>query len=359
MLKKFSFLICVILLQSGCWDESQYKDISVVPIVGHDGKIGEITSYFTFPIIKDETPTAFVIEGKGVSIREAQMDANLKTSQSMDVSKLIVILFSDETVKTDIYEYLDVYYRNARNQLSTYIGITEGSTKPYIEVGNEIQEDAGAYFHEYIESLERVSIYPTADLQMICTFLFDEGVDVILPYFKISEDEKSADIKGIALFNGKSFTGDHINTQQGITLSVLRDKIGKNASFTYTFEETPITTVIRDVKKKWDYSEIESSNSIKLSYTLRVDVQEFSRDHLNNKQTRNDIEKFLSKKIEEDAQKLLELLQESKSDPMGLGQRVRAFHPDVWEKGKWKETYSTLKLEPSIKVIVERTGILH
>ena len=358
MLKKFSFLICVTLL-SGCWDERQYKDISVVPIVGHDGEIGEINSYFTVPIIKEETPTAFVIEGNGVSIREALMDANLKTSQSLDVSKLTVILFSDETVKTDIYEYLDVYYRNARNNLSTYIGITEGSTKPYIEVGNEIQEDAGTYFHDYIESLERVSIYPETDLQVVCSLLFDEGVDVILPYFKISEDEKSADIKGIALFNGKSFTGDHINNQQAITLSVLRDEIGSNASFTYTFEGTPITAVIRGIKKKWDFSEIEKSNSIKLSYTLRVDVQEFSRNHLNNKKMRNDIEQFLSKKIEEDAQKLLEVLQESKSDPLGLGRRVRAFHPDVWEKGKWKETYSTLKLEPSIKVIVERTGILH
>jgi Ger(x)C family germination protein len=358
MLKKFSFLICVILL-SGCWDERQYKDISVVPIVGHDGKIGEINSYFTIPIIKDETPTVFIVEGKGASIREALMDANLKTSQSMDVSKLTVILFSDETVKTDIYEYLDVYYRNARNQLSTYIGITEGSAKPYLELGNEIQDDAGAYFHEYIEALERVSIYPETDLQMICSLLFDEGIDVILPYFKISEDEKSADIKGIALFNGKSFTGDYINNQEAITLTVLRDKIGRNASYTYMFEGTPITAVIRDVKKKWDFNELETSNSIKLSYTLRVDVQEFSRDQLKDKQKRNEIEQFLSKKIEEEVNKLLVILQESKSDPLGLGRRVRAFHPDVWETGKWKETYSTLKLEPSIKVIVERTGILH
>jgi hypothetical protein len=90
-----------------------------------------------------------------------------------------------------------------------------------------------------------------------------------------------------------------------------------------------------------------------------VDVQEFSRDQLKDKQKRNEIEQFLSKKIEEEVNKLLVILQESKSDPLGLGRRVRAFHPDVWETGKWKETYSTLKLEPSIKVIVERTGILH
>jgi spore germination protein KC len=45
-------------------------------------------------------------------------------------------------------------------------------------------------------------------------------------------------------------------------------------------------------------------------------------------------------------------------DPLGIGRRVRAFHPVVWEKDDWNETFSEIEIKPDITVEVTRTGIL-
>jgi len=357
MRKKLSILLCAILM-GGCWDERQYKDFSVVSMVGHEGEIGDLTSYFSVPTIKEGVTTSTIIKGQGKSTREARMDADLNSNQTIDVSKLSVLLYSDESVKSDLYEYLDVYYRNARNQLSTYIAITEGSPEPFIELGNELQDEAGSYYKAFIKSLSFVSIYPETDLQLICSLLFDEGMDVTVPYLSINKETNSPELKGIALFKGRNYTGTFLTPDQSKLLTVLKDKMGRNASFTYTYKETPVTMVVRKIDKKWDFSEFDKSGIVTLSYKIKADIQEFSKDHIDQDEGRKELEKFLSKQLNEESKKLFEALQEAKSDPIGIGRRVRAFHPEMWQKGDWNDTFSEIVIKPNMKVDIKRTGIL-
>jgi len=357
MRKKLSIIFCAMLL-GGCWDERQYKDYSVISIVGHEGQVGELTSYFSVPIIKEGETTSTIIKGQGKSTRDTRMDAEMHSNQTIDVAKLSVLLYSDESVKSDLYEYLDVYYRNARNQLSTYIAITEGSPEPFIELGNELQGEAGPYYKKFIKSLSYASIYPETDLQMVCSLLFDDGMDITLPYLSLDKKENIPRIKGRALFNGREYTGNYLTVQQSKMLTVLMDKMSRIANFTFMYKETPVTVVIVKVDKKWDYSEIEKSGIVTLSYNLKADVQEFSKDHIEQGENRKELEKFLSKQLNEETKKLFEILQEAKSDPLGIGRRVRAFHPKVWEKGDWNETFSEIVIKPDIKVDIQRTGIL-
>ncbi len=46
------------------------------------------------------------------------------------------------------------------------------------------------------------------------------------------------------------------------------------------------------------------------------------------------------------------------SDSLGIGRHVRAFHPKVWKKGDWNDTFSEIEIKPGITVEVKRTGIL-
>ena len=357
MRKKLSILICTLLL-GGCWDERQYKDFSVVSMVGHEGQVGDITSYFSVPTINEGATTSTIVKGKGKSTRDARMDADLKSNQTIDVSKLSVLLYSDESAKSDIYEYLDVYYRNARNQLSTYIAITEGSPEPFIELGNELQDEAGSYYKKFIKGLSFASIYPETDLQMVCSLLFDDGMDVTLPYLSINKENNIAELKGLALFNGREYTGTFLTIQQSKLLTVLKDRAGRSANFTFTYKDTPLTMVISKIDKKWDYSEIDKLGIVTWSYKLKVDIQEYSHDHIAQGENRKELEKFLSEQLNEESNKLFEVLKEAKSDPLGIGRRVRAFHPKVWEKGDWNDTFSEINIKPDIKVDIKRTGIL-
>jgi Ger(x)C family germination protein len=183
-------------------------------------------------------------------------------------------------------------------------------------------------------------------------------MDVTVPYLSINKETNSPELKGIALFKGRNYTGSFLTPDQSKLLTVLKDKMGRNASFTYTYKETPVTMVVRKIDKKWDFSEFDKSGIVTLSYEIKADIQEFSKDHIGQDEGRKELEKFLSKKLNEESKKLFEVLQEAKSDPIGIGRRVRAFHPEMWQKGDWNDTFSEIVIKPNMKVDIKRTGIL-
>lgn len=357
MLKKLSCFFCILLL-SGCWDERQYKDFALASMVGHDGKLNDLISYFSVPVITGEEISSVIVKGEGRSTREARVHANSNTPQNLDVSKLSVLFFSDETVKTDLYQFLDVYFRTAHNRLSTLVGMTEGSTKPHLEIGNSENKDAGVYYEDFINGLEHSSIYPETDLQQICTILLDDAMDLTLPYFGINEEENVPETLGVALFTGKIYSGTFLNVNQAKLLTILKDEIGKYTNITYIFEGIPVSIEVKRVHRKWDFSHLEKSGKVSMSYDLVVDVQEFSADQLDDVKKRKELEKFLSKRFKEDTLEMIEVLQKAKSDPLGIGRNVRAFHPKVWEKGKWGDIFSELTIDLKYDVQIKRTGIL-
>ena len=94
-----------------------------------------------------------------------------------------------------------------------------------------------------------------------------------------------------------------------------------------------IPTLFEGIKKKWDFSKIDAKSILTLSNELKVDVQEYAKNHIAQEENIKEIEQFLTKKLQEEAVKLFEVLQEAKSNPLGIGRRVRAFHTKVWKKG--------------------------
>ena len=55
---------------------------------------------------------------------------------------------------------------------------------------------------------------------------------------------------------------------------------------------------------------------------------------------------------------VMEKLQKAKSDAIGLGRTVRAFHPNLY-KEDWSEHFSTLKIPVKVEVDIVKTGVLY
>ena len=52
-------------------------------------------------------------------------------------------------------------------------------------------------------------------------------------------------------------------------------------------------------------------------------------------------------------------LQEAKSDGVGFGRTVRAFHQDLWDQDDWHDTFADLPINVKVKTKITRTGILN
>lgn len=139
--------------------------------------------------------------------------------------------------------------------------------------------------------------------------------------------------------------------------NLMRKETGKYARLSYMWKkgekESPITIDVVKIKRKWKIT----TDKIDAFYTLEVSLEEFPHDQLNKKGTIDDLEKFLTKEVSKEFNDVIAKTQEVKSDIVGFGRHVHAFHTELWKKGDWQETYAALPIQMKVKVKVTRTGI--
>lgn len=352
------FMACSSLL-AGCWDEQLYKDIAIVPIVGFEGEPEKLTGHYVFSAVSNETISFSVIDGDGISMRDTRLDANRKTSEVLDLSQLQVILFATETAMTNIEKTLDASFRTPRNRLSSKIAIVEGEMASYMEKTEKMAVELPDYYNDILKTDIAFSIIPDADIQRTARLLIDDAIDLSLPFLKISENSGVPEVAGIALFSDNVFTGRTLDKDESKIVQVLRKETGNFTMFTYMWEKEgktyPITVDLVKYNKKWDIQD----SKIDATYKMKFSVEEFAYDHLDEDKTRKELEKFLSKELTKDFNKVIKKLQEAKSDAVGFGRTVRAFHPKLWKSGKWNDTFAELDINIKVEVKITRTGIVN
>lgn len=347
------------LLLVGCWDERLYKNSSVVTLVGINGNIGDYTGYYAYSNITENQSEIMIIEANGMSPRDVRSNADLKIDQTLDLSELSTILISADTVKSPLYDALDIYFRDPQNPISIKIAITDGDVKPYIELTKELAESAGGYYQRFIESTEHNTIYPKLDLQTVGSMLFEDTKDIALPYISLNEDGKQAKVAGVALFSGQIFTGKVLTPKQSLIMLLLLNQASQHARLTYMWttngREMPITSEVIHVKRKWNVH--EKLKKITMDYTIEIEVDEFAHDHLYKENILQDVQNMIQEKLQAEFQEVLQILQAYKSDTLGIGRYLRAYHPKMF-KEEWHNEYASLQLEPKVKIKIIRTGVL-
>lgn len=359
-MKKITLItIACSFLLVGCWDEQLYKDLTIVPLVGIEGKPGKFKGYYTKLEVTNGVSSYSTVEGSGVSMRDARLDANRMTGETLSVRQLQVKLIAGETAKTNIIDTLDVSFRTPNSRLSSRIAVVEGEMAQYMEKNEKISLELPDYYIDMLEAAISYSIIPDIDINKAATLIHDDAIDLVLPFVKMSEKNGTPEVSGVALFSDKVFTGDTLDKKESIIVQVLRKEPGKFPLFTYPWEKddkfSPITVEIATYKRKWDIQD----SKIEATYKIKFGVEEFAHDHLDEDKTRKELEKFLSKELTKDFNKVIKKLQEAKSDAVGFGRTVRAFHPNLWDKGKWSDTFSELEINVKVEAEITRTGILN
>ena len=356
--KGLILLVCLLIL-SGCWDEKLLKDVTIVSLVGIEGTPGDVKAEFAFPVIENESISYLTSSGTGLSLRDARGDANHRTKEALDIASVEVILIAEESAKSDLYAYLDMLYRDPRNRLSGHIAIVQGELKPYFESTENMQEDVAGYYVELLHTAVMYTYTPDISIQTTATTLFGEDMDLALPYIKIDEESKTPEIAGVALFSGKKFTGETLDVRESIILSLLKKKKGRYTRLFYYWKddkrESPLAVEVINIKKKWKITK----NEINATYDFDLNVEEFPHDSLDEEKMIKELDKFLSKELTKEFNGVVNKLQKAKSDSVGFGRTVRAFHRDLWDKGDWQETFSEIPIDVKVNAKITRTGILN
>ncbi|KXH81777.1 Ger(x)C family spore germination protein [Sporosarcina sp. HYO08] len=360
-MKKLALIsIACSFLLAGCWDERLYKEFTIVPLVGYDREEGELTGYHTYTTVSAPDMLSYsTVVGKGASVKEVGFDANRKIGETLDFSQLQVILVSEEMAKSNLLETFDVLFREPHNRLSSKLAVVEGEIASYMEKTEEMGLEAPDFYLKNLKTAAAHSIIPDINVNEASTRINDKGIDLFLPYIKMSESGEIPELAGVALFSNKVFSGHTLDDKESLIVNILAKQPGKFTVFSYEWKQGnktyPITVEIARYTKKWNIHD----NQIDANYKVKLSVEEFAHNHLNDEKTVKELEQFLSKEMTKDFNKVIKKLQEAKSDAVGFGRTVRAFHPHLWNEGKWQDTFAELDIEVKVKAKIAHSGILN
>ncbi|ERN54865.1 Ger(x)C family spore germination protein [Alkalihalophilus marmarensis] len=370
MIRKMILLLCCLVLMSGCWDSRYLKDIQLIYSGAFDlEKDGRIRTTVTIPSAdsgKDQQAQTRSVTAIGNTTRQSRLNIDHEVSGRLDAAKTRVILISDEAAKTDLYSYLDVFYRDPRSPLNANIAITKGKAEPYLKLKVENHPLVSEYLRDLIDAGEQATIFPVTNIQFVCPILFDPGQDVILPYLSIRDD--SEDIHGdqIALFNDRKFAGA-LGTEESTMLLLLMDKFKRTANFTVrvTDDKYPrlndfITVQVVGIDR--DLTVVEEAGGIHadINLTIKVNAVEYPEDGFTERELTLKLNEKLGKHFQDVANRTMRQLQEANCDALGIGLELMAYDRDVWLKNtNWKEVYPNIELHAHTKTEIVTHGIIN
>lgn len=318
-----------------------------------EGEIGDLTGYYAYPEATSSEMQTVVITSKGKSPRDVRLQADLKVEQTLDLSMLSTVLMSDNTAKNDIYNYLDIYFRDPFNPITVKLALVQGELGPFFDISTRMKSESGEYYERFIESLEENSIAIPYTMQTVGSVLFQPGKDLALPYLKMDEQGLPS-VEGLALFSGRSFSGESLSPEQSLLLNILNNTLGRQTMVNYLYEDQPVSFRVmkanRDIKV--------SDGGITINNNLDVVINEFPQDHIERERVRKDLEKFLSSEVQKEMEKVIDKLQKAKSDAIGIGEIVRAFHTKYYHED-WSEHFSTLDIKVNVNLEITQTGVLY
>ncbi|MGE7543782.1 Ger(x)C family spore germination protein [Sporosarcina newyorkensis] len=351
--KRLLVLILSSLLLSGCWDELLFKDVTIVPLAGMEGGDDDVHMTFAFPVFDGNQIKFSTSKGKGNSMKEAQMNANYSTKEALNLSKMEVLLVSEEMARDNLYQYLDNVYRAPRNRLQSYMALVEGDIQTYFNPSGDLQGEVSNYYTELLLTGKIYTYFPPANLQRAGTLLLENTQDLALPYLRIDE-EGLPQLVGVGLFSGKDFTGYVLERREAMLATLLSGEKGKFTRFSYKLEndekENELTFDVLKVKDNWDIL----NDRIIIRMKLKATMEAFPDYHHNTQA----VEKQLSEKLTKDFNDVVGKMQEAKSDMIGLGRKVQAFHPEIWNRGRWQDTFSELPITVEAELTFRDLGIL-
>jgi Ger(x)C family germination protein len=372
MRKIFCFLPALILL-TGCWDQTMLNQTKLITAGGFDyTKDGKVLTTAAVPqsVATDAGKGNIVnqiFSASGYTARQSRLRLDRKVAERLDASKNQIILFGEDAAKKDLYQILDVFYRDPKSALNAKLAVAKGKASDVISTRFEepkMSTGVGEYLRDSIRSAEESATVPKENIQTICPIMFDPGQDFALPY--LEPMKKTVRIRGVALFHEHKMVGTIREPLSVIYTMLTGEKrtIAMNTTKKIFNNKKPelmnyVTIKIKKNNRSFNVDVSPEGNiSAKIKLKMKVVVTEYPSDNLSTPAEVKIIEKKISKKMTEDAQKVIKKLQEMNSDPYGVGRHVLAYHYPVWEKLDWKKEYPNIDFTASIDVDVIGHGII-
>ncbi|HEX3031640.1 MAG TPA: Ger(x)C family spore germination protein [Bacillota bacterium] len=352
------------LFSGGCWDERIYERTGFILQIGvesaPDGKLLQTTSS---PVVEAESSKKVeIISTEGILLRETREKWKLQSPRILEGGKVQQILFSAELAQKGIQELLEVYERDPANPALAFVVVVDGSPRQLIQHAYKLEDKPrpAFYINQMLEGSRQFAYIPETrayDFDIEC---FAPGLDPITPMLKSAA--KGVQVTGSAVFAGDKMVG-RLDTGQTALVLAMRDEFPKteyifrSVKVPGSHEKTGAAVLLTNVKKKITTRIQGEKPLIHISLLFEGVVEEYGWNQL--EKHHEEIERALSRELTAKCGETVDYLQKVGSDPVGLGNLVRAKHNDYWHSVSWGKGYREAEINIDAKVEIKEYGTIN
>ncbi|WP_224723479.1 Ger(x)C family spore germination protein [Paenibacillus vietnamensis] len=373
MRKKVLLILFLIPVLTGCWDRREIEERTSAVAIGIDlaennPEMLEISVQIPIPIrIAGSSGSGSSGSGKGSvtvesatgrTVKEATQNLQKKLNQKLFFGHTRIITISEAAARRGINKLLDPFRRDPEIRRLLWPLIIKGRAIDSLRVSPHLEQIPTVFIMTMIENGAKKGTVTQMNLGSLFISLTSPAKQPYLNYFQVKGNELKW--SGLAVFKKDRMIG-LLNDKDAWAL--LRISENKNGSdITYVHEEDPsqlvtITTQFIGRDEKITFNGQRVSVKIYIEMESNLIEKTFGADLFQTKQIdamEKEAEAHLAKITNRVVQKLQKDLN---SDIIGIGDRLRAYHPSIWKKVDWERAFPQADIEVIFDVKIRNTGM--
>jgi spore germination protein KC len=316
-MKKIITLIIISLFLTGCYDNIELDDLSIIGGIGID--YIDNNYYVTYEIYNDNKSQntqdllSYTISGKGENISKAIIDANYKTSKTPYYAHMKILILSENIINTHLEDIVDYFFRSTEIRDEFQVVIAKGITPKALLERNSKRHPVVSDLINNLLNLEKYNnnLAINETFKKILSKLISKRNDIILNTISVKEDR-------ISLDNSYIFKGYNYQNVLSEKESILYNMLSKNTintEFQKKYNDDYFTITINKSKSNIKVLNDKIIINLKLEGKILENNPNFN---LKDPQRFNQLNKDFQNLITNDIKDFIKFLQINKSDILGF-----------------------------------------
>lgn len=364
-------LLWIMALLTGCWDQREIEERTSVVAIGIDRskelpELYKVSVQIPIPIKiagasgggGGSGEAVKVMSSTGKTIVGAFGNLQKRMNQKLFYGHTRIIAIGEAVAREGVDKVMDGFRRDPQIRRLLWPLVVDGEAADILSAQPVLEQIPTVYIMSMIENGASIGRIPDMNLGQFYIDLSSTSRQPFLNYFEVRGD----DVKwaGVAVFKEDQMIGQLTARETWNMMRVWSNKNGGNIVFPFEGNPEHLVTFspeFIDVDRKYEYEE----------GVMNIEIKTFIEGDLIEKTFDTDFSQLENiAQLEEDAELYLEeathamitkVQQDFRSDILGIGSRIRAYHPDIWDQMDWSEQFPAAKITVLFDVKLRRTGM--
>ncbi|RKN64875.1 Ger(x)C family spore germination protein [Paenibacillus ginsengarvi] len=360
------FMIAAAAILAGCFDQTKIEDVTLALIVGIDvDDKNRTVVYESSPVFHKEAKDKEEKYGvHAITLRRSRDKFDLMAMGLATGSKTRAILVSKKVMEQpDWSNYLDLYMRDAKNTVTSYLIAVDGSVSDIVFFSPKDKPRLPLYLVKLIRTASMRNLTVNTTLRDFHRQMLEPG---LTPYVAELKKDGKIKITGTALLDEQGRYKLSLDERENRLLRILQNHKDGDYSFTLSMPEAAAKKGKMD-KLSVTGHRIKTKTKVKhedkFIFDIDVKMSVIISERLFPANVRSNaaaLEKEMNKQLEARFAKLVGKIQKARIDPIGLGLYARAYAYPEWKKvqNRWGDVLSEAEIRVKVKTRIAGMGTI-